>query len=387
MIPSLSHFPNRLSEMKIYLVGGAVRDELLGIAVTERDWVVTGTSEQQMLDGGFTRIDPAFPVFKHPHSGEEYALARREVKHGSGYKGFVVETGPDITLQEDLQRRDLTINAIARDEQGNITDPFNGREDLQAGLLRHISPAFVEDPFRLIRIARFAAKLGQYGFHVKHDTFRLMKQMAAGDELQTIRSERIVSEMNKALHTEQPWQFFKLLGKSGALEQILPGFNQWINGTLMRHGEDSPSISALKQGCALTTDTDVRLAILVYRALLEGDYDLSDRLPLSKRFTRLSACIREHAATLLQSADAVALSDSLQACGASRQSQLLQQVLLVLTANNPQSQRLKRLPELISALQKVSARSLPDDGLQGAAIGRALQALKIQSIEKWLAYE
>jgi len=162
--------------MKIYLVGGAVRDRLLGLPVEERDWVVTGATEQEMAALGYQQVDADFPVFLHPESGEEYALARREVKTGPGYKGFRIETGPDVTLEEDLARRDLTINAMAEADDGTLIDPYGGRDDLEAGLLRHVTPAFVEDPVRLPRVARFAAKLAGYGFRVAHDTFTLMEQ-------------------------------------------------------------------------------------------------------------------------------------------------------------------------------------------------------------------
>ena len=168
--------------MKIYLVGGAVRDGLLGLPVSERDYLVVGATEQQMLDLGYRRLDVAFPVFLHPETGDEYALARCECKSGPGYKGFEVDAGPHITLEQDLARRDLTVNALARDETGNLIDLFHGREHLDEGLLRHITPAFDEDPVRLLRAARFAAKLGRWGFRVAHGTFALMQRMARRDE-------------------------------------------------------------------------------------------------------------------------------------------------------------------------------------------------------------
>ena len=154
--------------MKIFLVGGAVRDRLLGLPVGERDWVVVGATEKEMLAQGFTRLDRDFPVFAHPETGEEYALARTETKTGPGYKGFEVYAGPDVGLEDDLRRRDLTINAVAEAEDGELVDPFGGRQDLDDGLLRHVSPAFVEDPVRLLRIARFAARFGGFGFRIAH---------------------------------------------------------------------------------------------------------------------------------------------------------------------------------------------------------------------------
>jgi len=180
--------------MNIYLVGGAVRDQLLGLPVRDRDWVVVGATEAEMLERGFRRADAEFPVFLHPDTGEEYALARRETKTGPGYKGFRIDAGPDVTLEEDLVRRDLTINALARDQAGRLIDPFDGEADLEQGLLRHISPAFVEDPVRLLRVARFAARLGRWGFRVAHGTHRLLQRMAASEDLAALRPERLWQE-------------------------------------------------------------------------------------------------------------------------------------------------------------------------------------------------
>ncbi len=207
---------------RIYLVGGAVRDRLLGLPVVDRDWVVVGATPENMLARGFEPLPGDFPVFRHPETGEEYALARRETKTGSGYHGFSVETGLDVTLEEDLARRDLTINAMAEDEQGNIIDPFNGQEDLELGLLRHVTPAWVEDPVRMLRIARFAARFAPWGFRVAHGTHGLMKKMAASGELAHLQGARVRQEMEKALMTDRPWRFFQVLHACGALEQLFP---------------------------------------------------------------------------------------------------------------------------------------------------------------------
>ena len=207
---------------RIYLVGGAVRDRLLGLPVVDRDWVVVGATPEDMVAQGFEPLPGDFPVFRHPDTGEEYALARRETKTGSGYHGFSVETGPDVTLEEDLARRDLTINAMAEDEQGNVIDPFDGREDLDLGLLRHVTPAWVEDPVRMLRIARFAARFAPWGFRVAHGTHGLMKKMAASGELAHLQGARVRQEMEKALMTDRPWRFFQVLHACGALEQLFP---------------------------------------------------------------------------------------------------------------------------------------------------------------------
>ncbi len=208
--------------IRIYLVGGAVRDRLLGLPVVDRDWLVVGATPADMVAQGFEPLPGDFPVFRHPETGEEYALARRETKTSSGYHGFSVETGPDVTLEEDLARRDLTINAMAEDAEGGIIDPFGGRDDLDQGLLRHVTPAWVEDPVRMLRIARFAARFAPWGFRVAHGTHGLMKKMVASGELAHLQGPRVRQEMEKALMTERPWRFFQVLHACGALELLFP---------------------------------------------------------------------------------------------------------------------------------------------------------------------
>jgi tRNA nucleotidyltransferase (CCA-adding enzyme) len=252
--------------VKIYLVGGAVRDELLGLPVYERDWVVVGATPEQMLEQGYRRVDAAFPVFLHPETGEEYALARTERKTGHGYKGFEVDAGPQVTLEQDLLRRDLTINALARDEVGNLTDVCGGREDLQQGLLRHITPAFSEDPVRLLRVARFAAKLGCWGFRLAHDTHRMMKAMAESGELAHLQPERVWKELWCALAEPQPWRFFEVLHRCGALDRMLPEVAYSL-GQPGGHGrQDEAAMAALKRAAALSDDPVVRVAAALYPA-------------------------------------------------------------------------------------------------------------------------
>jgi tRNA nucleotidyltransferase (CCA-adding enzyme) len=258
--------------MKIYLVGGAVRDRLLKLPVVERDWVVVGATEQQMLEQGYRRLDADFPVFLHPETGEEYALARREVKTGSGYKGFRIEVDPDITLQQDLVRRDLTINALAMDEAGNLIDICGGREDLDNGLLRHITPAFSEDPVRLLRIARFAAKLGQWGFRVAHGTHGLMKTMAASPDLASLKVERIWRELARAMSETQPWRFFEVLHRCGALARLMPSLDRVMGDPAAHQADSNTGMQGLKRAVALTDDPVVRaLAALFDAAAGEQD--------------------------------------------------------------------------------------------------------------------
>lgn len=208
--------------MEIYLVGGAVRDSLLHYPVRERDWVVVGVSVQQMLDLGYQQVGKDFPVFLHPETKEEYALARTERKTASGYTGFTTHATPDVTLEDDLLRRDLTINAIAQDEQGKIIDPYHGQQDLNDKLLRHVSSAFSEDPVRILRVARFAARYAHLGFSVATETIELMQTMVNSGEVDALVAERIWQEMYKALTERNPEVFFTILRECGALQKILP---------------------------------------------------------------------------------------------------------------------------------------------------------------------
>lgn len=208
--------------MQIYLVGGAVRDKLLGLPIYDQDWVVVGATAEQMLDMGFQTVGKDFPVFLHPESKEEHALARTERKSGQGYTGFECYFSPDVTLEDDLLRRDLTINAIAEDENGNLIDPYGGKQDLENRVLRHVSPAFVEDPLRVLRIARFAAKLGHLGFTIAPETQQLLKQIVASGELDHLTPERVWQEWHKSLATPRPDRFLAELRSCHALQRVLP---------------------------------------------------------------------------------------------------------------------------------------------------------------------
>jgi tRNA nucleotidyltransferase (CCA-adding enzyme) len=205
--------------MKTYLVGGSVRDELLGLPVQDHDYVVVGASPEDMAILGYRPVGKDFPVFLHPETHEQYALARTERKISIGYKGFEVFTSPQVTLQEDLVRRDLTINAIAKDIDGNIIDPFNGVADLEAGILRHVSPAFAEDPVRILRAARFAAR---FGFHIAAETMALMRDMVHNGEVDALVPERVWQELSRGLMEKHPSRMFHVLRECGALTRIMP---------------------------------------------------------------------------------------------------------------------------------------------------------------------
>ena len=208
--------------MQAYLVGGAVRDELLGLEVKDRDWVVVGATPKEMLANGFKQVGADFPVFLHPRTREEYALARTERKQGRGYHGFTVYSAPDVTLEQDLKRRDLTINAMAKAENGDLVDPFEGRRDIEDRKLRHVSEAFAEDPLRILRTARFAARFHPLGFSVCDQTMALMKRMVDSGEVDHLVPERVWQEFQRALHEQAPEAFFEVLRDCGALEVLIP---------------------------------------------------------------------------------------------------------------------------------------------------------------------
>ncbi|ALI07942.1 MULTISPECIES: multifunctional CCA addition/repair protein [Pseudomonas] len=208
--------------MQIYKVGGAVRDRLLGIPITDVDRVVVGATAEEMLAKGFRPVGADFPVFLDPKTGEEYALARTERKSGRGYGGFVFHASPEVTLEEDLVRRDLTINAMAEDDHGNLTDPYHGQRDLEARVLRHVSPAFAEDPLRVLRVARFAARYAPLGFKVASETLELMRQLSESGELEALTAERSWKEISRALMEKQPQVFIQVLRDCTALKVLMP---------------------------------------------------------------------------------------------------------------------------------------------------------------------
>jgi tRNA nucleotidyltransferase (CCA-adding enzyme) len=206
----------------VYLVGGAVRDELLGVPHKERDWVVVGSTPEDLLGKGYKQVGASFPVFLHPDTGEEYALARTEKKQGHGYHGFAVDFHPEVTLEEDLARRDLTINAMARSSDGILTDPYGGKADMESRLLRHVSPAFCEDPLRVLRVARFAARFARLGFTVHPATQALMREISESGELSHLVPERVWGEVGSAMSTGHPGVFIEVLRQCGALSVLLP---------------------------------------------------------------------------------------------------------------------------------------------------------------------
>ena len=240
--------------MQIYKVGGAVRDRLLGQPVTDIDWLVVGATVEQMLAQGFRPVGDDFPVFLHPQTGEEYALARTERKSGQGYGGFTFFASPDVSVEDDLIRRDLTINAMAEDALGQLYDPYGGQRDLEARLLRHVSPAFAEDPLRVLRVARFAARYAPLGFRVADETLALMRQLSESGELQALTAERSWKEISRALMESRPDVFFQVLRDCGALAELLPEVDALfgVPQTALHHPEIDTGVHVLMalQQCA-----------------------------------------------------------------------------------------------------------------------------------------
>ncbi|MCB1803177.1 MAG: rhodanese, partial [Gammaproteobacteria bacterium] len=363
------------------LVGGAVRDGLLGIPVCERDWVVVGATAEQLTARGMPAVDRDFPVFRDPSTGDEYALARRETKRGNGYRGFEVYAGPDVTLEEDLRRRDLTVNAIAQATDGSLVDPFNGREDLDQGLLRHVSPAFEEDPVRVLRLARFAAKLGAFGFRVAHPTHRLVKAMVARGDMSHLNAERVWREMVKAMATTQPWRFFEVLHACGALTVLMPelatamavsGASDHVHAT----GDTSRPMLALRHAAALSVDVRVRIAAVFSTCVT--DAVSADRLVSSLRADRETAQLlrRSAAASRLIEPAAMADVDALMELvrlwrGLDRPASVTD-LAIIAEAQQPQSGLCRLLSLAIDAMQSVSIERLRAQGASGRELGACI---------------
>ncbi len=400
--------------VKTYLVGGAVRDVLLGLPVYERDFVVVGSSVEAMLAQGFQQVGKDFPVFLHPQTREEYALARTERKSAPGYHGFVMHASPDVTLDEDLARRDLTINAIAQAEDGRLVDPYGGRADIEARVLRHVSPAFVEDPVRILRVARFAARFAGLGFCVADATLDLMRTMVENGEVDALVPERVWQETVKALSTEHPARFFEVLREVGALKRLLPELDALfgVPQPAKYHPEiDSGvhSLMVLQQAVRLGADVPTRWAALLHDVgkgttppeewphhygheergarLLEP---LAERLRWPQEFRDLavmSARWHGHTHKVLEMRPATVLK-VLEALDALRRPQRFEQFLRVCEADArgrlgfedcayPQAEVMRRA---LAAIKAVAVQPLLAKGLSGAALGQALARARLQAL-------
>jgi len=304
--------------IKFYTVGGYVRDQLLQRPSKDKDWVVVGATPEQMQQQGYQAVGKDFPVFLHPKTKQEYALARTERKTAAGYTGFQFNTHTDVTLEEDLMRRDLTINAIAQDESGKLIDPYNGQQDIKDRILRHVSPAFVEDPLRVLRVARFAARFADLGFKIADETLNLMKQIVSSGEIENLVAERVWQELHSSLLTIHPEVFFKVLRECGALKILLPEIDKLfgVPQTKQYHPEIDTGIHTLmvlEQAVKLSNDAEVRFAALVHdlgKGLtpkeqwpkhighehrgVEPVKDLCNRFKIPKAYRELALLVTEH---------------------------------------------------------------------------------------------
>jgi len=370
--------------MQIYLVGGAVRDALLGFPVYDRDWVVVGATPAQMQQQGFKPVGSDFPVFIHPDSGEEYALARTERKSGKGYGGFTWHASPDVTLAEDLIRRDLTINAMAQDENGTITDPYNGQQDLADRVLRHVSPAFEEDPLRVLRVARFAARYAHLGFTVAPETLALMQRIASTDELEHLTAERVWKESERALAEPSPLVYLQVLADSDALPRLLPILTPLF---------DTPDSQLERQLAAIRQGDDCarqRFALLLSLATEQLDDETAlaqieqtcEALRSPKNFRELALhCRQWHQAlpefSSLAGAQRLQLIQSLDLL---RRPQRLDALLDCARALHGEAidQAANGLPRLLAALNGISPQALMAEGFKGKALGDELKARQLQ---------
>ncbi|TJY59897.1 multifunctional CCA addition/repair protein [Sinimarinibacterium sp. CAU 1509] len=405
--------------MKRYLVGGAVRDRLLGLALGDRDWVVVGVTPEQMLAAGYRPVGKDFPVFLDVKTGEEHALARTERKSGHGYRGFTFHTGPEVTLEDDLRRRDLTVNAIAQDDEGRLIDPYGGQADLRARLLRHVSPAFAEDPLRVLRVARFHARFATLGFRVADETLALMRQMVDDGEVDHLVPERVWKEMSRALMHARPSVFFQTLRDCGALARILPEVDA-LFGVPQRadyHPEIDTGIhtlmcvdAAARAGAALP----VRFAALVHdlgkartppdewpqhrqheqrgvapvRAVCERLRVPNDCRDLAIDVTREH--LNVHRAFELRP---TTLHDLIERLGGLRRPERFEQALQACEADArgrlghessayPQTDHLRAAREIAIAIQ---AADVMHEGVQGAEIGRRLREARVAALKRGLS--
>ncbi|RRJ83366.1 multifunctional CCA tRNA nucleotidyl transferase/2'3'-cyclic phosphodiesterase/2'nucleotidase/phosphatase [Aestuariirhabdus litorea] len=374
--------------MKTYLVGGAVRDAMLGLGVKDRDWVVVGADARQMEAEGFKAVGRDFPVFLHPKTREEYALARTERKSGHGYTGFEFHAAPDVTLEEDLLRRDLTINAMAMDESGQLIDPYQGARDLENRCLRHVSAAFAEDPLRVLRVARFCARYHHLGFHIAEETQALMGAMVESGELAHLVPERVWQETLSALGEPDADHYFKVLSDCGALGVLMPE----IEVALERLQQLPLRALRLAQEQALPSLHRFALVSLQSLAATEEDCTalqrLAERLRVPQEFRELALMFNRHLPELHQPASqAESLWQLLEQLDGLRRPQRLQQLLecarllgeLLQCSSLPTS-----VLGLLEQARSIDARALMQQGIQGAALGEALRQRRIELARQWI---
>ena len=358
-------------------VGGAVRDTLLGYPHHETDWVVVGSTPEEMINHGYTQVGRDFPVFLHPNTREEYALARTERKSGPGYHGFIVHADPSVTLEEDLERRDLTINAMAMDADGTITDPYGGQADLDAKILRHVSPHFIEDPLRVLRVARFAARYHHLGFTVAEETLLLMSQIVAADELPHLSTERVWVETEKALGEQNPEVYWQILADCGGLAVLLPELTV------------SQGIAALGRAAPHTQRTDCRWAALLADLSEARAEKASQRLKAPNAYCLLAARVSggrsQMKAVLSDAAECMALLKALDALRREEPFDGFCETLVALELNSTDAQSaVDLLARARNAAQQVKAADFADQNLAGPELGAAIQTAQIKAIDALL---
>ena len=361
--------------MKTYRVGGAVRDTLLGHPFSETDWVVVGSTPEAMMASGYTQVGRDFPVFLHPDTKEEYALARTERKSGPGYHGFVVHADPSVTLEQDLERRDLTINAMAMDEAGRVIDPYGGQQDLEAKLLRHVSPHFVEDPLRVLRVARFAARYNQLGFTVAPETLALMREIVSAGELAHLSTERIWVETQKALTEQDPQIYWQVLSECSALAALMPEL------------QVSQGIDALARSAPFTGRADARWAALLADLPEARAHDASERMKAPKAYTllasRVSAWRPKLKMALRDAEECMALLRALDALRRDEPFNGFCETLIALEQHSADAQAaIALLTTTRQTAQTVTADQFAVQGIEGPALGAAIEAGQIAQIAR-----
>lgn len=361
--------------MQIYLVGGAVRDQLLGLPIKERDWVVVGATPSQMLALGFQPVGKEFPVFLHPETHEEYALARTERKTGKGYKGFTFHTDQGVTLEQDLARRDLTINAIAMDDEGNLIDPYHGQEDLKQKYLRHVSPAFQEDPVRILRVARFAARFTDFKIHA--DTLEFMRNMVKAGEVDALVKERVWQELQRALTYQQPLRFFTVLNDCDALKILFPELK--LESAGMEKLAAAKTISDPTQRLALIThDLEVgEISTLAKRLHIPNNYrELMLLLAkLGPKYAELDLNSAENILQITLAADALRRKE--------RFNLFLELCQLCFDSSDTKKMLLQKA---LTAILAIPTTELQKQNLAGQEFALQLQALRLMAIKQITSY-
>jgi tRNA nucleotidyltransferase (CCA-adding enzyme) len=357
--------------MKTYLVGGAVRDKLLGYPHHEHDWVVVGATPEQMLADGFKPVGKDFPVFLHPQTNEEYALARTERKTGRGYHGFNFYCDPDVTLEQDLARRDLTINAMAEDETGTLVDPYGGRRDLEQKILRHVSPAFAEDPLRILRVARFAARYHHLGFRIAPETMSLMRKIVADGEVEHLVSERIWKETERAMGEPNPEIYFHTLKQCDASQHLFPELRC-----------NALALTELEECASQFRESLVRFAALCCKLSANELIAFYMRISAPNEYRELAQLTIVQLSALQDSGTPEAAFAVLESSDAMRRPQRFELLLDVATALHVKSTTIERLRRAYKNAAAIIAQPLLERGFSGKELGEQMRLERLAAIQR-----